>query len=144
MSFNLGTSAPIAIPMSANRRGFAGMVTEDKRFASTFVPPHLMEQQRTAAELSGELTYSVVSPSASVKRERLVQRNAILRSTGFIEATTVHTSGFAETLDPIKESQIDGAGFPGEGGFALPLERPVGASALSKALDTLVGSDAAA
>lgn len=38
-----------------------------------------------------------MSPSTSLKRDRLLQRNAILRRTGFIEAGAAH-KGFAGAL----------------------------------------------
>jgi hypothetical protein len=126
----LGTSAPINIPPTVNRR-LAELEAEDKRFATTFVPPHLMEQ-RSSEDIAGALTFSGISPSASLKRERLVQRNAILRSTGFIESAAQVKNGFVETLDTIKEAPVGGLS------MGLGVERPVEASALSKALDTLV------
>lgn len=95
------------------------------------MPPHLLEQQQhTAAAAGMAATYSGVSPSASLKRERLYQRNAILRSTGFIETNPIVRHSFVETLDTIKEGQFT-RGVP-RGPSQLE------ASALSQALDNMV------
>lgn len=87
-----------------------------------------MEQQESHTITAS--TFSGVSPSASLKRERLYQRNAILRSTGFIETNPIVRHSFAETLDTIKEGQ-----------FLRDAPRrgsQLEASALSAALDNLV------
>lgn len=125
-----GTSAPIRIPARAvPGRGTDAESSGEKRFASTFVPPHLIEQQQSHTITAA--TYSGVSPSASLKRERLYQRNAILRSTGFIETNPIVRHSFAETLDTIKEGQFQ-RDAPRRGVSHLE------ASALSAALDSLV------
>lgn len=127
-----GTSAPIRIPARAVPGRGTDEASGEKRFASTFVPPHLMEQQQQAHTITGAAaTYSGVSPSASLKRERLYQRNAILRSTGFIETNPIVRHSFAETLDTIKEGQFL-RDAPRRGPSQLE------ASALSAALDNLV------
>ncbi|KAK9830522.1 hypothetical protein WJX72_012210 [[Myrmecia] bisecta] len=108
----MGTSAPINIPMMATMAaknfgtgtGAHKRQLDQDRQASTFVPPHLLEQQaqRTAATQAADL-YTGVSPSASLKREKLIQRNAILRRTGFIESLPGHEP----TMEPIKESHLE-------------------------------------
>lgn len=48
--------------------------------ASTFIPPHQLSKQDDFM-----FSFTGASPSATLKRERLRTRNAILRSTGFLE-----------------------------------------------------------
>jgi hypothetical protein len=82
-STRLGTSAPINIPHMS--RWKLGSTTEGGDAAAanvpqTFVPPHQLSQK-------DDFMFSVTgaSPSAVIKRDRLRQRNASLRSTGFLE-----------------------------------------------------------
>lgn len=74
-----GTSAPIAIPNMAAWRGGPDGQSNGRQVdaASTFIPPHQLSRQ-------DDFTFSFTgaSPSATLKRERLRARNAILRSTG--------------------------------------------------------------
>ena len=51
----------------------------------------LMQEARLCAT---GVSITGMSPSTSLKRDRLLQRNAILRRTGFIEAGAAH-KGFA-------------------------------------------------
>lgn len=78
----LGTSAPIAIPNMSAWRGPADKAAGGRAgdMAGTFIPPHQLSRQ-------DDFTFSFTgaSPSATLKRERLRARNAILRSTGFLE-----------------------------------------------------------
>ena len=90
---------PISIPMM-QRRGSAtelasaaaAAAVEDKLArAATFVPPHMLHRQDSdlagaaAGGLLGAEPSLGLSPSGGAKREKLLARNAILRSTGFIE-----------------------------------------------------------
>ena len=90
----MGTSAPIRIP-KAHRTAIAnGSPGARKGFGADFVPPHLLEDQ-------GKDSSELFSPS-SVKREKLFARNAILRSTGFIEIKQF-TAPTGEIIDAVKE-----------------------------------------
>lgn len=53
---------------------------ENKEVANTFIPPHQLSRQDDFM-----FSFTGASPSACMKRERLRVRNAILRSTGFLE-----------------------------------------------------------
>lgn len=103
---HLGTSMPISIPMlqrrSSSARDMMLMAGEMRTTAATFVPPHLLDRDPVELGRLG-VTYGGQSPSAAVARERLLVRNQILRSTGFLE-TAPPTSPVGETLDVIKES----------------------------------------
>ena len=48
---------------------------------ATFVPPHQLSQ-----DTDFKFSWTGASPGAAVKKERLRSRNAILQSTGFLEA----------------------------------------------------------
>lgn len=74
-----GTSAPIAIPNMAGWRGGADGKGSGRQAdaASTFIPPHQLSRQEDFT-----FSFTGASPSATLKRERLRARNAILRSTG--------------------------------------------------------------
>jgi Senescence regulator len=98
-----GTSAPIAIPNMMNRwrsdggRSGAGAVGVGAdvggaaaAVAATFVPPHQLSRQEDFA-----FSFSGASPSATIKRDRLRARNAILRSTGFLEPGAVAAAAAA-------------------------------------------------
>lgn len=77
----LGTSAPIAIPNMMNRwRSDSKTGGGQQEAASTFIPPHQLSKQDDFM-----FSFTGASPSATLKRERLRTRNAILRSTGFLE-----------------------------------------------------------
>lgn len=76
----LGTSAPINIPNLVNWRADKLTSEDFQHRTATFVPPHQLSQQEEFV-----FSFSGASPSATMKRERLRARNAILRSTGFIE-----------------------------------------------------------
>ncbi|KAK9840905.1 hypothetical protein WJX84_009548 [Apatococcus fuscideae] len=94
----MGSSAPINIPAQERRRR-GDPVTEAERQPATFQPPHMLSQQeedrlgRSAKSFAGQLA------TPSVKRSRLQQRNAILRSTGFLENVP------APSLGTIRETQ---------------------------------------
>lgn len=76
-----GTSAPIAIPnMNRWRADGKGANGQPADAASTFIPPHQLSRQDDFM-----FSFTGASPSATLKRERLRTRNAILRSTGFLE-----------------------------------------------------------
>jgi hypothetical protein len=53
---------------------------EPREAAATFIPPHQLSKQDDFM-----FSFTGASPGAGLKRERLRARNAILRSTGFIE-----------------------------------------------------------
>eukprot|EP00775_Hariotina_reticulata_P002019 gene2019-2340_t len=91
----LGTSAPIAIPNMMNRWRGDKASTQQPDAASTMIPPHLLSKQ-------DDFTFSFTgaSPSATLKRERLRTRNAILRSTGFLEPQALASPAAADTLSP--------------------------------------------
>lgn len=93
----MGTSAPIRIPKVQRKailEGSPGMAARTG-LGADFVPPHLLEDN---AE-----NFGLLSPSTSIKREKLVARNAILRSTGFIEVQSF-TAPTSEIIDAVKES----------------------------------------
>ena len=99
----LGTSMPIRIPLM-QRRGLAGSPASlEGGIRARFVPPHLIE---APVDLDAEpgTTPLNLSPSAAAKREKLVARNAILRSTGFIEVQSFAAPGVGEVIDAVKES----------------------------------------
>eukprot|EP00873_Tetraselmis_striata_P020143 jgi/Tetstr1/440407/TSEL_028741.t1 len=81
----LGTSAPIDIKwVSSGQRSRAmqaraNLPVSAKQVSQTFVPPHLM----TAQLASQYFLDQCVSPTASLKKEKLRVRDAVLRSTGY-------------------------------------------------------------
>ena len=81
-STRLGTSAPINIPhMSRWKLGTStegGAVEQEPSggVPHTFIPPHQLSQKDDFM-----FSFTGASPSAVLKRDRLRQRNAILRST---------------------------------------------------------------
>lgn len=82
-STRLGTSAPINIPHMSRWKLGADAAEQPpvvNIVAQTFVPPHQLSQKDDFM-----FSFTGASPSAVVKRDRLRQRNAILRSTGFLE-----------------------------------------------------------
>lgn len=93
----MGTSAPIRIPKSHRTAIAHGSPGARKGFGADFVPPHLLEDQRKDAS-------DLFSPS-SVRKEKLFARNAILRSTGFIEIQQF-TAPTGEIIDAVKESAM--------------------------------------
>lgn len=83
-----GTSAPIAIPNMMNRwRTDSRSGNGQPEAASTFIPPHQLSKQDDFM-----FSFTGASPSAALKRERLRTRNAILRSTGFLEPGQGHVA----------------------------------------------------
>lgn len=97
----MGTSMPIRIP-KMQRRGIVdgSPGAARKGFGADFIPPHLLDAD---ADLQNDL--GLFSPSTSIKREKLMARNAILRSTGFIEVRSV-TAPSGEIFDAVKESVL--------------------------------------
>jgi len=93
----MGTSAPIRIPKSHRTAIVNGSPGARKGFGADFVPPHLLEDH-------GKESSELFSPS-SVRREKLFARNAILRSTGFIEIKQF-TAPTGEIIDAVKESAM--------------------------------------
>uniref|UniRef100_A0A7S0WQA6 Uncharacterized protein n=1 Tax=Chlamydomonas leiostraca TaxID=1034604 RepID=A0A7S0WQA6_9CHLO len=79
----MGSSVPINIPFMGGR-GAPGARPEQgphmDQYPATFVPPHQLSQR-------DDFSFSVTgeSPGAVIKRDRLRVRNAILKSTGFLE-----------------------------------------------------------
>ncbi|GLC34960.1 hypothetical protein PLESTB_001183200 [Pleodorina starrii] len=80
----MGSSVPVSIPSAHMNRWKKAEPTPDSPAAqyapATFVPPHQLSQVN-------EFMFSFTgdSPSVAIKRERLRVRNAILKSTGFLE-----------------------------------------------------------
>lgn len=94
----MGTSLPISIPIRPDSPSKVGgalrRTSEDK-----FVPPHLLERGDDDDDVS-----DVFSPS-SMRREQLLRRNDILRSTGFIEVKKF-TAPTGELIDAVKEAAM--------------------------------------
>lgn len=92
---------PISIPMLQRRNSSADLLdalqAANGGRAATFVPPHMVQRQEPT-DLNGLISAPGgdlgLSPVAAAKREKLLARNAILRSTGFIEVQ--HPSTFGE------------------------------------------------
>jgi hypothetical protein len=102
----LGTSMPIRIPIMSRHRRKVSITGSLEGRPAPFIPPHLME-----SHASGHRNFapgSVLSPSAAVKREKLMARNAILRSTGFIEVQNF-AAPMSQVIDAVKETVITGA-----------------------------------
>ena len=91
---------PISIPMMPRRGSSTDMASVAAAAAAgeklagraaTFVPPHMLHRHDSdlagagAGGLLGAEPSLGLSPSGGAKREKLLARNAILRSTGFIE-----------------------------------------------------------
>ncbi|KAF8057651.1 hypothetical protein HT031_006000 [Scenedesmus sp. PABB004] len=141
----LGTSAPIAIPNMMNRwrsdggKPGAGPAGEG---AATFVPPHQLSRQDDF-----QFSFNGASPSATLKRERLRTRNAILRSTGFLEPGAGGGEGggggggagaAASAALPVPRGAGSGGGDGGGGGGSLPRTPVVlAAGGLTAALSTI-------
>ena len=90
----MGTSMPISIPMMQRRPSGADLAAGGGSGSAggggaRFVPPHVLYRQTSESHRDGPLgglpDESGLSPTTAAKRERLLARNAILRSTGFIE-----------------------------------------------------------
>jgi hypothetical protein len=106
----LGTSMPIRIPM-LHRRGLAGSPASFEGQTAPFVPPHLLDANADAAMTGRGVEPLNLSPTAAVKREKLMARNAILRSTGFIEVQPF-AAPMGEVIDVVKESVMPKSGMP--------------------------------
>ncbi|DBA98734.1 TPA: hypothetical protein ACH3X1_014507 [Trebouxia sp. C0004] len=107
-SVKMGSSAPINIPIMSRLPSLRDDEAEDAK--KPFVPPHLVDESRNNESLQQHFSIMTgVSPGASVKREKLQQRNAILRRTGFIEGPAC-LGGVREVMDPIKESHLEKEG----------------------------------
>jgi hypothetical protein len=92
----LGKSVPVQIPRKLSSK----KAPVGRGLGADFVPPHLLEQEEGGGADQDEL----FSPS-SVKREMLLRRNEILRSTGFIEVKQF-TGPTGELIDVVKEAAI--------------------------------------
>jgi hypothetical protein len=111
-SARLGTSAPIAIPhMSRWKLGSpaeeagAGAAAPAPNVSATFIPPHQLSQKDDFM-----FSFTGASPSAVIKRDRLRQRNAILRSTGFLEKGAKAASPLPqEPVRPQQQSSLTAA-----------------------------------
>ena len=106
-----GTSMPISIPLLQRRASSNDQVAGG---ASTFVPPHMLQRQE-GEDAFGEALVEPslgLSPSTGAKRERLLARNAILRSTGFIEVQRAAVIGELVGM----ASLVGGRGERGRGG----------------------------
>lgn len=102
----LGTSMPIRIPIMSRHRRKVSVTGSLEGRPATFIPPHLMESHAGPTNFAPG---SVLTPSAAVKREKLMARNAILRSTGFIEVQNF-AAPMSQVIDAVKETVISGAG----------------------------------
>lgn len=87
-NIKMGSSVPVNIPMGAamRARGLGGQGPGDPggagEDAAAFIPPHQFSQRdefTMGSFVPGE------TPGMAIKRDRLRVRNAILRSTGFLE-----------------------------------------------------------
>lgn len=78
----MGSSLPISIPHLRQWKpdGTAGPAGPMADMPATFVPPHQLSQRDDFM-----FSFTGASPSAAIKKERLRVRNAILKSTGFLE-----------------------------------------------------------
>ncbi|KAL4430598.1 hypothetical protein ABPG77_005838 [Micractinium sp. CCAP 211/92] len=144
MSSNLGTSMPISIPMMQRRKSAADLGATEAaaavRGASTFVPPHMLprgdDEEGGQPPMEAGVSLGLgLSPSAGGKREKLLARNAILRSTGFIEVQQPVAAVIGEVLDPVKDQLLASA-------QALPVPglRADGRDAPRSSLTQLLGS----
>lgn len=94
----MGSSVPINIPFMGGRgaRGpLAGAgAGAEPQYPATFVPPYQLSQRE-------DFTFSFTgeSPGAAIKRDRLRVRNAILKSTGFLEHPVLPAIGLAGVPD---------------------------------------------
>ncbi|GAB4823421.1 hypothetical protein N2152v2_010467 [Parachlorella kessleri] len=125
----LGTSMPIGIPLM-QRRMLAGNSFEAGE--EGFVPPHLVEQEGPGDMRELFRSVSGLSPSAAVRRERLAQRNYIMRATGFLETAPLGAP-IGETTDRLKESLM------GEGGLAIPARPPQRVPTQTSSLSAALG-----
>lgn len=91
---------PISIPMMQRRPSGADLAAASRDDPAAgaggddFVPPHVLYRQESEREMGASARAGVagaepslggLSPTTAAKREKLLARNAILRSTGFIE-----------------------------------------------------------
>eukprot|EP00884_Botryococcus_braunii_P003260 jgi/Botrbrau1/12935/Bobra.92_1s0015.1 len=119
----LGTSMPINIPLMSRNPFNAIDRGDDDEESGKFIPPHLMEQ--TSGQRNMFAT-SAISPSTSFRREKLLRRNTILRSTGFIEGG--EKPSIVEVLDPIRESMMDRVDASNDRGNPSALSQMLGGS----------------
>jgi hypothetical protein len=132
---------PIRIPM-LHRRGLAASPGSAEGRGAGFVPPHLLDLHADATA-SGAASFRD-SPSQAVKREKLMARNAILRSTGFIEGRSAFAApnAMGEVLDAVKEAAMQqqeaaAAEAAGAAGGLLRFQRrPTAASSLTAMLSS--------
>ncbi|PNH03723.1 hypothetical protein TSOC_010238 [Tetrabaena socialis] len=91
----MGSSVPVSIPhMGRWKKSDAAPDSPTTQFApATFVPPHQLSQVNDFM-----FSFTGDSPSVAIKRDRLRARNAILKSTGFLEpgVSTVNNIGLQE------------------------------------------------
>lgn len=125
-----GSSVPIAIPSLPRWKDGAAGAGGAREAPATFVPPHKLTHQEDFS-----FSFTGASPSAGLKRERLRARNAILRSTGFLEPKDGDGDAAAGG-DAGGEGESGGgrggpaaAGGEGEGGKAAAARGAGGASA---------------
>jgi hypothetical protein len=107
----LGTSMPISIPLMQRRGSGKDLAGDSGGRSDLFVPPHMLSRQEGEESEQAELGPAAsvgglgLSPTTAAKRERLLTRNAILRSTGFIEVQ--HSAAvLGEVLDPVKDQLL--------------------------------------
>ncbi|KAG2446583.1 hypothetical protein HYH02_008568 [Chlamydomonas schloesseri] len=79
----MGSSVPVSIPHMGRWKKADASPNSPTAIAApaTFVPPH----QLSGAPPDFAFSFTGDSPSVAIKRERLRARNAILKSTGFLE-----------------------------------------------------------
>eukprot|EP00798_Chlamydomonas_sp_ICE-L_P024880 gene24880-10545_t len=90
-NIRMGSSVPVNIPMhiqiknmSASPAAQPGGEYVDPPTGSTFVPPHELSQSMATTQ-GFAFSLATGESLASMKRDRLRARNAILKSTGFLE-----------------------------------------------------------
>lgn len=140
-SSHLGTSMPISIPMMQRRGSNVDLQAAELRDApATFVPPHMLHRQETVDVQGGLIAPpgSELGLSPSRGREKLLARNAILRSTGFIEVQ--HPPVIGEVLDPVKEVLGALTPSPSSGAMAVPGMRADSRATPRSSLTQLLGT----
>lgn len=90
----LASSMPIRIPTKPDSPERPAA----QKTIHSFVPPHLMERE-------GD-DFGLFSPS-SLRKEQLLRRNEILRSTGFIENKMFTATSGSEIFDAVKDIAME-------------------------------------
>lgn len=131
----MGSSVPINIPfLGAPRRAgkeAGGVAQHHPLPGTTFIPPHQLSQRDDFSQcLLGE------SPGCSMKRERLRVRNAILKSTGFLEQSAPSITAAAPgsiALAAVEDASLYQHSVlqtPARGGLAKALQESAGSEGM--------------